>query len=61
MRDDVREFIMNILREETQRKVFARQDVSGIADAKEILDKAFQTMANEFEPKKKQEVVNDAE
>jgi hypothetical protein len=52
---------MNILREETQRKVFARQDVSGIADAKEILDKAFQTMANEFEPKKKQEVVNDAE
>lgn len=61
MRDDVRAFIMDVLKEETQKKVFARLDVSGIADAKEILDKAFQLMAVEFEPKKKQEHVNEAE
>lgn len=61
MRDDVRSFIMDVLKEETQKKVFSRLDVSGIADAKEILDKAFQLMAAEFEPKKKQEYYNEAE
>lgn len=61
MRDDVRTFIMDVLKEETQKKVFARQDISGIADAKEILDKAFQLMASEFEIKKERQVINEAE
>ena len=52
-RDAVREFFIQQLGEMAIARVFEREDVSGIADAKETIDKAFSKLQDLYEPKKK--------
>jgi hypothetical protein len=60
-KEALREYINQVLSEEIIRRVFARQDVSHIADAKSIIDKAFEQLSNEFAtPEKAQEDTNKA-
>ncbi len=41
---EVKDFIDNFIAEEGVRRIFDRQDVSAIADAKDLIDKAFEAL-----------------
>lgn len=60
LRESVHEYITECFRQETIEKVFNRVDVRYIADAKELLDKAFGQMKVEFAPKKTIKPLNEA-
>lgn len=60
MREAVQEYILTVLRKEAIDMVFERQDVSYIADAKDLLDKAFKQMELEFKPVKTNSTINEA-
>lgn len=61
MRDEVYLYLMKQLQDEAIRKVFNREDVSAVAEAKEIIDKAFESLEIMF-PKRSNEkpIVNEA-
>lgn len=60
-KNNVQEYLINYLKEEAVRKLFDKEDVSAVAEAKEMIDKAFTNMDLLFEPKAKQkEQVNEA-
>lgn len=60
MREAVQEYILTVLRKEAIDMVFERQDVFYIADAKDLLDKAFKQMEAEFRPAKTTSTINEA-
>lgn len=41
---ELQDFLIDFLTQEAVKKVFAREDTSGVAEAKEMLDKAFEEM-----------------
>ena len=45
------DFFVEVLKEETAKRVFERKDVSGIADAKELLDKVYDKLKRKYAPK----------
>lgn len=51
MRNDVKTYLIDFLKVQAIEKAFAKEDVSGIADAKECLDKAFDNLEVLFAPK----------
>ena len=59
--DELREFFQQNLRELAIEKLFAREDTVGIADAKDAIDKVFESIElqfrNKVEPK---EIKNEA-
>lgn len=60
-RDNVKNYLIEFLEQEAVRKVFAKEDISGIADAKEIIEKAFYNLEVMFEQKPKpKESINEA-
>lgn len=50
MRNDVHTYLIDFLKVQAIDKAFAKEDVSGIADAKEVLDKAFSNLEILFTP-----------
>lgn len=44
MRNDVKTYLIDFLKVQAIEKAFAKEDVSGIADAKEVLDRAFDNL-----------------
>jgi hypothetical protein len=54
VRESVKEYIELVIKEETIQKAFKREDTSHIADAKELIERAFKKMANDFSTKPKQ-------
>lgn len=55
------EYINNIIAEEGVRRMFTREDVSHIADAKILIDKAFEQLSIDYAiPTKQSEPVNPA-
>jgi len=60
-KDNVRNYLIDYLEEEAIKKVFGREDVSAVADAKEIIDKAFFHLEELFDKEpKKNEPINQA-
>lgn len=60
-KNNVQEYLINYLKEEAVRKLFDKEDVSAVAEAKEMIDKAFTNMDSMFESKAKaKEQVNEA-
>lgn len=60
-RENVHEYLIQFLREEGVRKIFDKQDVNAVAEAKEIIDKAFENMSLLFSPKVKgKKIINEA-
>lgn len=60
-RDNVHAYLVEFLEQEAIKKVFAKEDVSVVAEAKEMIDKAFTNMELLFESKvKKKESINEA-
>lgn len=50
MRNEVQTYLMDFLKVQAIEKAFAKEDVSGIADAKQVLDKAFSNLEILFAP-----------
>jgi hypothetical protein len=60
-KNNVHEYLVEFLRGEAIRKVFEREDVSAVSEAKEIIDKAFENLDIIFNPKEeKKERINEA-
>jgi hypothetical protein len=60
-KNDVQEYLINYLKEEGIRKLFDKEDVSAVAEAKEMIDKAFEHLDVLFEKKKTpKDIVNEA-
>jgi len=60
-RDNVHNYLVEYLEQEAIKKVFAKEDVSAVAEAKEMIDKAFENLSVIFEPKvEKKEITNEA-
>lgn len=61
IKNEVQEYLINFLKEEALRKLFDKEDVSAVAEAKEIIDKAFENLDVLFHVNsEKKEVVNEA-
>ena len=54
---ELHKFLTEFLTQEAVRKVFAREDTSGVAEAKEMLDKAFDEMDVQLGVEKKEKKV----
>lgn len=50
-KNNVHEYLISYLKEEGIRKLFEKEDVSAVAEAKEMIDKAFENMELMFEKK----------
>jgi len=60
-RENVKEFLIQCVTEEMVRVGFEKGDTKPIAEAKEIIDKAFEKLDNMFIPKEEaKEIVNPA-
>lgn len=58
-RDNVKNYLLQYLKDEGCKKMFAKEDVTGFADAKDVIEKAFEEMEFMFAPKpKSKEIVN---
>ena len=53
MRDEVRGFIDAFIDTEAVKRIYAREDVSGIADAKELIELAFNDLIQNYGIKNK--------
>jgi hypothetical protein len=51
-RENVYNYLTEFLEKEALKKIFNREDTSGVAEAKEVIDKAFKEMEIMFMPKK---------
>ena len=61
MRNDVKEYLNDFLKDEAVRMLMNREEPYAVADAKEVLDKAFQNLEVLFSPKvKEKEQINEA-
>lgn len=56
-RDNVKSYLLDFIKEEGCKKMFDKEDVSGYADAKEIIEKAFNEMEYLFSPKPKEKII----
>ena len=60
MRTQVQEYLVEYLHKRAIEKVFDREDTSGVAEAKEIIDGAFENLSSMFEVVKKREQIDEA-
>jgi len=61
MRNDVKAYLTDFLKEEAVRMLMAREEPYAVADAKEVIDKAFDHLEVLFSPKvKEKEIINEA-
>ncbi len=51
MRNDVKTYLIDFLKTQAIEKTFAKEDVTGIADAHETINKAFENLEILFSPK----------
>lgn len=57
--ENVYNYLIDFLEKETIRRVFNKEDVSAISDAKDIIDEAWDNMDVMFESKgKKKDIIN---
>ena len=60
-KENVYNYLIDYLEKEAVKRVFEREDVSAIADAKEVIDKAFDNLEVLFNKKaEKKESINEA-
>jgi len=60
-KNEVYNYLTAYLEKEAIRRVFAKEDTTGVADAKEIIEKAFDNLDTLFNSKvEKKEVINEA-
>lgn len=52
-RETVKQFMYDQLKELTIEKAFKKESIDGIYEAKELVDKMFDTLSSKYEPQKK--------
>jgi len=58
---DLKDYFEKVLKEKAIEKVFAKEDTSAVAEAKEIIDQAFENIEVQFAPKAElKKVINEA-
>lgn len=57
---EVHEYITKFLTEEAVRRVFDKRDVSAVAEAKELLDLAFENLETLYGQKESKKIINEA-
>lgn len=60
MREEVYAFLVKFLELKAIEKVFDRENTDGVAEAKEMIDGAFEQLDAEFSPKAKKRDLNNA-
>jgi hypothetical protein len=50
--DEFKNLFLDVLAQETVERAFNREDIGGIADAKELLEKVFERLDELYKPKK---------
>jgi len=61
MRNDVKTYLIDFLKVQAIEKAFAKEDTSAVAEAKEVLDKAFENLEVLFAPQSEgKEQINEA-
>lgn len=61
MKDNVQAYLIEFLKQEAIKKVFEREETSGVSEAKELIDKAFENLEVLFSPKPKEKsIINEA-
>jgi hypothetical protein len=61
LRNEVKTYLTDFLKEEGVRMLMAREEPYAVADAKELIDKAFDNLEVLFSPKvKEKEQINEA-
>jgi hypothetical protein len=61
MRNDVKTYLIDFLKEQAIEKTFNKENTEHIAEAKEVLDKAFENLEVLFAPKSEgKEQINEA-
>lgn len=61
MREEVRQYLLKFLTEKAIEKVFAQEDTKAIAEAKEVIDEAFNNLEIIFQKKlESKEIKNEA-
>lgn len=50
-KDNVKNYLIEFFKEEAVRRLMAREDAVAVADAVELVEKAFENMDNLFSPK----------
>lgn len=55
--EEFKQFFIAVLEEETIKRVYAKQDVSGIADCRKLLDMVFDRLEAIYKPKIKKESI----
>lgn len=60
LRNEVQEYLISYLKERAIEKVFDKEDVSAIAEAKEIIDDAFDNLGVMFKQEPKKNTVDEA-
>ena len=59
--NELKEYFIKTLEKHAIEKVFAKENVSAVAEAKEVIDKAFESIELQFMPKsEKKEPLNEA-
>lgn len=60
MRKEVQEYLVSFLRDKAVEKVFNREDTSSVAEAKEMIDNAFENLSVVFQKPSKKKIVDEA-
>lgn len=60
MREAVKEYLTNFFSQEAVKRVFAREDVSHIADAQDLMLSAFDNLELLYARKRKKEITEEA-
>jgi len=61
MRNDVKTYLIDFLKSQAIEKAFAKEDVSGVAEANEVILKAFENLEILFAPEiESKEIKNEA-
>ena len=58
VKNEVKEYLNTFIENYTIKKVFSKEDVSGIAEAKQIIDQCFIEMGKEFGEKPSKKVID---
>ena len=59
-REAVKDFLVSNLEDMAIERVFSKKDISGIADAKDVIEKAFIKLSEIYSPVEKTKVENNA-
>lgn len=59
-RESLREYLLEFMKDKAGTEAMQGKDVSGYKEAKETINKAFDTLVDKYKPKEKKKYINQA-